>query len=96
MTVFVDDMEAPFTPKHRSGVRYTLCHMITDDPTFNELHAMADEIGVARRWFQGDHYDIAKTKRDLAIAAGAVEITWREAGRMMTEQRRRRAALVQQ
>jgi hypothetical protein len=44
---------------------------------------MADTIGVARRWFQDparmpkvswQHYDIAKSKRALAIAAGAVEV----------------------
>ena len=40
---------------------------------------MADRIGVARRWFQTPpkasfwHYDIAKSKRALAVAAGAVE-----------------------
>jgi hypothetical protein len=54
-----------------------MCHMIADAP--DELHAMADRIGVARRWFQQPpkasfwHYDIAKSKRALAIAAGAVD-----------------------
>jgi hypothetical protein len=46
--------------------------MIAD--TIDELHAMADEIGVARRWFQGDHYDICKAKRALAVRFGAVEL----------------------
>jgi hypothetical protein len=58
-----------------------MCHMIANDTA--ELHAMADRIGVARRWFQGDHYDIALSKRRLAVAAGATEISWREAGLMM-------------
>lgn len=54
-----------------------MCHMIADTPT--ELHAMADKIGVARRWFQAPpkasfpHYDIAKSKRDLAVRSGAIE-----------------------
>jgi hypothetical protein len=54
---------------------------------------MADRIGVARRWHQkppkasSSHYDIALTKRALAVAAGAVEITWRQAS-MMTLARR--------
>jgi hypothetical protein len=61
--------------------RMTMCHMIANDTA--ELHAMADRIGVARRWFQGDHYDIALSKRRLAVAAGATEISWREAGLMM-------------
>jgi len=57
--------------------RMLMCHMIADTP--NELHAMAARIGVARRWFQAPpkasfcHYDIAKNKRTLAVAAGAVE-----------------------
>jgi Protein of unknown function (DUF4031) len=57
--------------------RMIMCHMIADTP--EELHAMADRIGVARKWFQAPpkasfwHYDIAKGKRDLAIAAGAVD-----------------------
>jgi hypothetical protein len=51
--------------------------MIGDTP--DDLHAMADRIGIARRWFQEPpkasfwHYDIAKTKRALAVAAGAIE-----------------------
>jgi len=54
-----------------------MCHMIADTP--DELHTMADEIGVARRWLQQPprasfwHYDIAKSKRELAIKAGAIE-----------------------
>lgn len=79
MTVYVDDMRAPFG-------RLIMCHMIAD--TEAELHAMAAHIGVARRWYQRDHYDIALTKRALAIAAGAQEITWRDCGLMMLDRRR--------
>jgi hypothetical protein len=75
MTVYVDDMRANYG-------RMIMCHMIAD--TLDELHAMADTIGVQRKWFQADaswpHYDIALTKRALAVTAGAEEITWREAG----------------
>lgn len=76
MTVYVDDMQAPFR-------NMIMCHMIAD--TEAELHAMADRIGVARRWYQVGkfHYDIAQSKRRLAVAAGAVEITWRQAGLMI-------------
>lgn len=72
MTVYVDDMRAPFG-------RMVMCHMMGD--TLDELHAMADRIGVARRWFQGPpkhrfpHYDIALSKRVLAVQAGAEEVT---------------------
>lgn len=68
--VYVDAAIWPFG-------RMVMCHMIGDTP--EELHAMADRIGVARRWFQCPpkasfwHYDIAKSKRALAIAAGAID-----------------------
>ena len=78
MTVYVDNMRAKFG-------RLVMCHMLAD--TEEELHAMADKISVARKWYQGDHYDIALSKRTLAIAAGAVEITWRQAGFMATNRR---------
>lgn len=86
MTVYVDDMQASFTPSHRKTVSYVMCHMISDDVA--QLHQMAKLIGVERRWFQGDHYDITKSKRELAVKYGAVEITWREAGAMMFLKRR--------
>lgn len=61
---------------HRFG-RMVMCHLVAD--SLDELHRMADTIGVARRWFQRSkngvpHYDIAKSKRVLAVAAGAVEV----------------------
>lgn len=57
--------------------RMVMCHMIADTP--DELHAMADRIDVARRWFHAPpkasfwHYDITKSKRALAVEAGAIE-----------------------
>jgi hypothetical protein len=69
MSVYVDGMRASYG-------RMIMCHMIADTP--EELHAMADRIGVARRWFQDTskasfpHYDIALSKRALAIGAGAI------------------------
>lgn len=84
MTVYVDDMRARFG-------RLIMCHMIAD--TDEELHAMADHIGVARRWWQspektsGSHYDIALSKRSLAVKAGAVEISMRTLA-MMNMRRR--------
>lgn len=68
MSVYVD------VSIHKFG-RMVMCHMIGDTP--DELHAMADKIGVDRKWFQlpphFPHYDIAKSKRTLAVAAGAIE-----------------------
>ena len=76
MAVYVDNMRAKFG-------RMIMCHMIAD--TDDELHAMADAIGVARRWHQAagtyrSHYDIAVSKKALAIQHGAKEITMRELG----------------
>lgn len=74
MSVYVDDMRAPFG-------RMTMCHMFADTPA--ELLAMADRIGVARRWIQHagtrrEHFDICLSKRALAVKYGAQEITARE------------------
>ena len=68
MTVYVDPPKYPYR-------RMIMCHMVAD--TLDELHGMADRIGVARRWFQpksSPHYDICKSKRSLAIKYGAVEV----------------------
>lgn len=70
MTVYVDDMQAPFG-------RYIMCHCWAD--TRDELFAMMDRIGVQRKWFQQppkaswEHFDIALSKRALAVKFGAVE-----------------------
>jgi len=67
--VYVDDMKA------RYG-RMTMCHMGAD--TEAELHEMAMRIGVRRRWYQGDHYDICMKMRARAVIRGAKEVTQRE------------------
>ncbi len=84
MTVYVDDMKAAFG-------RMVMCHMLAD--TDEELHAMADIIGVARKWWQspaktsGSHYDISLTKRAVAVRHGAVEVTIRQAAAMNSMRR---------
>lgn len=67
--VYVDDMRA------RYG-RLVMCHMMAD--TDEELCDMADKIGVAQKWHQGDHFDICKSKRQLAVALGAKEVSQRD------------------
>ena len=52
-------------------------HMIAD--TLEELHELADKIGLKRKWLQDKgkhmpHYDVTRSKRELAIRAGAIEI----------------------
>ena len=78
MTVYVDNMRA------KVG-RLILCHMVAD--TEAELHRMADLIGVARRWHQGDHYDICLAKRAIAVSAGALEVTYRQLGCMVANRK---------
>jgi hypothetical protein len=51
--------------------------MVADN--LRELHAMAEMIGIRRRWFHRGHYNICLKSRARAIAAGAVEITSRDA-----------------
>lgn len=77
MTVYVDDV------RHSFG-NMVMCHMWAD--SLDELFEMADHIGVKRKWLQGHptlsfgkhrnaswvHFDIAISKKKLALAAGAV------------------------
>jgi hypothetical protein len=94
MTVFVDD----FRVQARVGRLSARWSHLTVEPDGDlaELHAFAARIGLKRSWFQGPpkhrhpHYDVTESKRQEAIAAGAVAITWREAGRMLAEAGRRR------
>ena len=85
MGCYVDDMEAPFG-------KMKMCHLIADST--EELLAMVDTIGVARRWIQfpgtyKEHFDIALGKKQLALAAGAQAITWKEYGRRVGAKRQR-------
>lgn len=84
MSVYVDDMRAPYG-------RMVMCHMVADSR--EELDAMADKIGVARRWIQKagtpyEHYDVSLAARRKAIELGAVEITQRELARKCRDRRR--------
>ena len=69
MSVYVDK------PIHKYR-RMIMCHMIAD--TIDELHQMADKIGINRKWFQSKasspHYDICKAKREHAVKFGAIEV----------------------
>ena len=84
MAVYVDNMKAGYG-------RMKMCHMLADST--EELIAMADQIGVARRWLQHagtyrEHFDICMAKRVLAINAGAIEVTMRDVGLMMRERKK--------
>jgi len=67
-------------------------HLIADSD--EELHAFAATMGMQRAWFQDrsgrphhGHYDLPERARDEAVANGAVEITWRQLGRMLRDRR---------
>jgi hypothetical protein len=68
--IFVDRAVWP----HR-GDRWA--HMVSDE-SYDELHAFSERIGIPRRAFQGDHYDVPTDYRERAIELGAVPITSRE------------------
>lgn len=73
MAVYVDG-------EFNSFGRMKMCHLVAD--TEAELHAMADKLGLKRKWYQGSastpHYDVAKGKRELAVFLGVVEIDRRQ------------------
>ena len=52
-------------------------HLVSDE-SYDELHAFAEALGVPKRSFQGDHYDIPEEYRDEAIALGASPVGSRE------------------
>lgn len=89
MAVYVDNMNATFG-------RMKMCHMFAD--TDAELLAMADKIGVARRWHQypgtiKSHFDICLSKKVLAIQHGAAEIDYPNDVSELMRKRRAAAAI---
>lgn len=72
MSVYVDQERNQFG-------RMVMCHMWAD--TLPELHEMAQAIGMDRAWFQPlsfPHYDVSLSRRERAIALGAVEVDRRQ------------------
>jgi len=94
MTVLVDEAVWPWR-----GRRWA--HLVSDE-SYDELHRFAHALGIPRRAFQGDHYDIPGELRDRVVEAGATPVHARElvtrlraAGLRLTaaERRARREAL---
>lgn len=52
-------------------------HLVSDTST-DELHAFAASLGVPRRGFEGDHYDLPEEYFDAALAHGARLVSSRE------------------
>jgi hypothetical protein len=53
------------------------CHLVSD-VSYDELHDFADLVGIPRRGFQGDHYDIPQSYRQRMVDAGALIVESRE------------------
>ena len=70
--VYVDNFEIKFK-------NMKMYHLLAD--TEEELHIFAEKIGLKREWFQNKkikHYDISKSKKELAIKNGAKELSYKE------------------
>lgn len=83
MSVYVDNARIPY----HGMIMY---HMLADSTA--ELLAMADRIGLNRKWIQNpgsdrEHFDVGATKRALAVRAGAVEIGAREVAAILRNRR---------
>ncbi|WP_104525510.1 DUF4031 domain-containing protein [Blastococcus atacamensis] len=71
MAVLIDSPVWPWR-----GRRWS--HLVSD-VSYEELHAFVDaELGIPRRAFQGDHYDIPEDLYDVAVTAGAQAVGARE------------------
>jgi Protein of unknown function (DUF4031) len=79
--VYVDETVDYGDLARQRGLRWTVwSHMFAD--SVDELHAMADSLGLKRIWFQNKHnfphYDVVPSKRNLAIRFGAKAVTQEE------------------
>lgn len=65
--------------------------MFTDSADLDELHVLAERVGMKRDWFQphhiAPHYDLTKSRRDAALVLGAISVSRREASRIWRERR---------
>jgi hypothetical protein len=89
VTVYLDDWRQP---ARLGPVDDRWSHLVAD--TDEELHAFVARLGMRREWFQDKpgrphhaHYDLPERARAEAVANGAVEVTWRDVGRMLRARR---------
>lgn len=64
-------------------------HLISDT-TFEELHTFAASIGLPRRAFERDHYDVIAERYETAVAAGAEQVSSRQIVRLLVDSGLRR------
>ena len=70
MTVYIDP---PIWPGHG----HLWSHLISDR-SYQELHEFAARIGIPRRGFERDHYDVIAERYGAALAEGAQPVSSRE------------------
>jgi len=70
VTVYIDPPEWP-------GHGRLWSHLVSDH-SYEELHAFAAGLGIPRRAFERDHYDVIAERHPSALAAGARPATSRE------------------
>ena len=52
-------------------------HLVSD-VSYDELHEFAARVGIPRRGFHGDHYDVPEDHVDAMLRAGAVSTSSRD------------------
>jgi hypothetical protein len=70
VTIYID---SPDWPGH--GMLWA--HMVSD-VSYEELHEFAADLGIPRRAFERDHYDVIAERHAAAVAAGAQLVSSRE------------------
>lgn len=70
MAILIDP---PYWPAHGR-----LWSHLVSDTSVEELHAFAERLGIPRRGFEGDHYDVPQEEYDRLVAGGAVPVGGRE------------------
>jgi predicted metal-dependent HD superfamily phosphohydrolase len=66
-------IDPPTWPAHG-----TLWSHLVSDSSLDELHDFADRLGLGRRGFDLDHYDVPAERHDECVAAGAQAVSGRE------------------
>ena len=70
MTILVDPAVWPWRDREWA-------HLVSDT-SYDELHEFAERLGIPRKAFQGDHYDVPTELREQAIVLGAMAVDSRE------------------
>jgi hypothetical protein len=91
VTVYIDP---PTWPGHGR-----LWSHLVSDTSYAELHEFAARLGIPRRAFERDHYDVVAERYAVAVAAGAQPVSTREiVARLQASglRRRKRSRLARQ